>query len=54
MTDAGPEPADDRRGALDYEHYLEKQVEPIAEAVLRFVGIHFADLVGRPRQLELW
>lgn len=54
MTDAGPEPADDRRGTLDYEHYLEKQIEPIAEAVLRFVGIHFADLVGRPRQLELW
>ncbi len=54
MTDAGPEPADDRQGALDYEHYLEKQLEPIAEAVLRFVGVHFADLAGRPRQLELW
>jgi DNA polymerase-2 len=54
VTDAGPEPVDDRQGTLDYEHYVEKQLEPIADALLRFVGLHFADLVGRPRQLELW
>jgi DNA polymerase-2 len=54
VTDAGPEPVEDRRGRLDYEHYVEKQLEPIADAILRFVGVHFADLVGRPRQLELW
>jgi DNA polymerase-2 len=54
VTDAGPEPIEDRRGRLDYEHYVEKQIEPIADAILRFVGLHFADLVGRPRQLELW
>ncbi len=54
MTDAGPEPVDERRGTLDYEHYVTKQLAPIADALLRFVGIHFADLIGRPRQLELW
>jgi DNA polymerase-2 len=54
VTDAGPEPVEDRRGRLDYEHYVAKQIEPIADAVLRFLGLHFADLVGRPRQLELW
>jgi DNA polymerase-2 len=54
ITDIGPEPADDYHGTLDYQHYLEKQLEPIADAVLRFVGLHFADLIGRPRQLELW
>lgn len=54
VTDAGPEPVDDRHGALDYEHYVEKQLEPIADALLRFVDLHFADLAGRPRQLELW
>ncbi len=54
VTDVGPEPVDERRGALDYEHYVTKQLEPIAEALLRFVGVHFADLAGRPRQLELW
>ncbi len=54
VTDTGPEPVGDRRGTLDYEHYVEKQLEPIADALLRFVGVHFADLAGRPRQLELW
>ena len=51
---SAPSPSDEPRGALDYEHYVEKQLEPIADAVLRFLGLHFADLVGRPRQLELW
>jgi DNA polymerase-2 len=53
MTTSGPEPVDARRGALDYEHYVDKQIEPIAEAVLRFLAIHFGDVVGRARQLEL-
>jgi DNA polymerase-2 len=54
VTDAGPEPVESRRGAFDYDHYVDKQLAPIADALLRFVGLHFADLVGRPRQLELW
>ncbi|MCC7539310.1 MAG: DNA polymerase II [Deltaproteobacteria bacterium] len=54
VTAAGPEPVDERRSALDYEHYVTKQLAPIADALLRFVGVHFADLAGRPRQLELW
>jgi DNA polymerase II len=54
MTSVGPEPVDGRRGALDYEHYVSKQIEPIADAVLRFLGVHFDDLAGRPRQLDLF
>jgi len=54
VTNVGPEPVDARQGALDYEHYVEKQIEPIADAVLRFLGLHFDDLVGRPRQLALF
>jgi DNA polymerase II len=54
MTTAGPEPVEVRQGALDYEHYVEKQLEPIADALFRFLGIHFADLAGRPRQLDLF
>jgi DNA polymerase-2 len=53
MTSAGPEPVDGRQGTLDYEHYVEKQIEPIADAVLRFLGIRFDDVIGRPRQLDL-
>jgi len=54
VTAAGPEPVDERRNPLNYEHYVTKQLEPIAESLLRFVGLNFADLIGRPRQLELW
>jgi DNA polymerase-2 len=54
VTTAGPEPVDARAGALDYDHYVDKQLEPIADAILRFVGLHFADLIGRARQLELF
>jgi DNA polymerase-2 len=54
VTDAGPEPIEARRGALDYQHYVDKQLEPIADAVLRFLGLYFDDLVGRPRQLALF
>lgn len=53
MTSAGPEPIETRHGALDYEHYVEKQIEPIADAVLRVLGLHFGDLIGRARQLDL-
>ncbi len=53
MTTAGPEPVDTRRGALDYRHYVDKQIEPIADAVLRFLSIRFGDVIGRARQLEL-
>jgi DNA polymerase-2 len=53
VTSVGPEPADERQGALDYEHYVEKQIEPIADAVLRFLRVRFGDLIGRPRQLDL-
>ncbi|MBM3287716.1 MAG: DNA polymerase II [Candidatus Eisenbacteria bacterium] len=38
MTTAGPEPADGARNPLDYEHYIEKQIRPIAEAVLSCLG----------------
>ena len=53
VTAAGPEPADARRAPIDYEHYVERQLEPIADALLRFLGARFDDVIGRPRQLDL-
>jgi len=47
MTTAGPEPLEDRRSALDYEHYLENQLKPVADAILPFVGDAFDALVTR-------
>ncbi len=38
----GPEPLEHRPSALDYQFYLERQLEPIAEAILNILGENFA------------
>ncbi|MFC6478349.1 DNA polymerase II [Pseudomonas asuensis] len=45
MTVAGPEPLEVRTAPLDYEHYITRQLEPIADAILPFVGDRFARLI---------
>ncbi len=54
MTLAGPEPAAAREHPLDYEHYVDKQVRPIAEPVLELLGLELARLLGDERQLSLF
>jgi DNA polymerase-2 len=50
MTTAGPEPMDVREGGtaspIDYEHYLTRQLEPVADAILPFVGDSLARLTS--------
>ncbi|WP_068830586.1 DNA polymerase II [Pseudomonas sp. BMS12] len=47
ITTAGPEPLETRSARIDYEHYLTRQLQPIADAILPFVGDDFAALVDR-------
>ena len=55
VTRAGPEPVDALTAPPDYDHYVEAQLQPIAEAILRFVpGVDFAALAGLARQLSLF
>jgi DNA polymerase-2 len=55
VTTAGPEPVDALTAPPDYQHYVEAQLQPVAEAVLRFVpGVDFAALAGLRRQLSLF
>ena len=54
ITTAGPEPAADRHHPLDYVHYIEKQVRPVAEPVLALLGLDFARVTGTERQLSLF
>ena len=35
ITTDGAEPADERRSAIDHEHYVQKQLRPVAEPVLQ-------------------
>ncbi len=54
QTLAGPEPLDNLQHELDYEHYLEKQVLPVAEPVLQVMGLTFAQVIGDDRQIALF
>ncbi|WP_024561613.1 DNA polymerase II [Franconibacter pulveris 601] len=44
-TTNGPEPVDYQRSPLDYDHYLEKQLQPIAQGILPFLEDDFATLM---------
>jgi DNA polymerase-2 len=46
MTTAGPEPMENLRAPVDYEHYLTKQLEPVADGILPFIGDSFARLTS--------
>lgn len=49
MTLNGPEPLwpdGSANSPLDYQHYLEKQLQPIAEAIFHFTGDDFAHIAG--------
>lgn len=54
MTTNGPEPVGQLTAPPDYEHYLQHQLEPVADAILRFLRSSFAGLVYPKRQLELF
>ena len=54
MTVNGPEPAENVRSAIDYQHYLDKQIRPVAEPVLTQLGLDFAKAIGDDRQLDLF
>ncbi len=44
ITRAGPEPKEYLTTPIDYQHYIDKQLRPIAEAILPFIGLDFRDL----------
>ena len=54
MTTAGPEPLAEIKHEPDREHYIEKQVKPVAEPVLATLGLDFARVIGDDRQLGLF
>ncbi len=45
MATAGPEPLEARNTPLDYDHYVTKQLQPVADGILPFVGDDFATLI---------
>jgi len=52
MTTDGPEPIEKIESKFDYDHYIEKQVKPIADSVLVFLKKKFEDVLeGKQKNL---
>lgn len=45
MTTAGPEPLETRQSPIDYDHYLTRQLQPVADAILPFTQDDFTTLI---------
>ncbi|ABM03634.1 DNA damage-inducible DNA polymerase II [Psychromonas ingrahamii 37] len=51
ITVNGPEPADYRQSCIDYQHYIDKQLKPIAEAILPLLSKNFDDMISDQMRL---
>lgn len=51
MTLVGPEPVEYLTAEPDYQLYIEKQLKPIADAILPFIGMDFDSLVDNQMSL---
>jgi len=47
MTLAGPEPLEAHSSPIDTDHYLSRQLQPVADAILPFVDDDFVTLIDR-------
>ncbi|MDO8459627.1 MAG: DNA polymerase II [Nanoarchaeota archaeon] len=54
ITTEGPEPIQKLRHKLDYDHYINKQIKPIAEQILSLFNKHFEDLANKSKQSKLF
>jgi DNA polymerase-2 len=51
MTGAGPEPLETLRSEIDYDHYLTRQLQPVADAILPLLGDDFETLMSGQKAL---
>jgi DNA polymerase-2 len=51
MTTRGPEPASERLSPIDHAHYRDKQIAPVCDVVLPFLGTSFERIAGSQRSL---
>ncbi len=52
ITVNGPEPVDERESELDYQHYADKQLLPVADGILHFFESSYASITSA--QIELF
>jgi DNA polymerase-2 len=54
LTTDGPEPISNLKHKIDYEHYVEKQIKPIAQSILDLLGLKFEEIVEGEKQNKLF
>ncbi len=54
VTERGPELDAERTHPPDREHYVQKQIRPVAEPVLDALGLNFAQVIGDDKQISLF
>jgi len=54
ITTNGPEPVSMLKSKIDYEHYIEKQIKPIAETILSLFDQSFEDVILNSKQKNLF
>ena len=51
MTLGGPEPLEYLKSPIDYDHYIDRQLKPVADGILPFVGLQFDAVVSAQAEL---
>ncbi|MBI5803735.1 DNA polymerase II [Candidatus Pacearchaeota archaeon] len=54
LTTEGPEPIQKLKHKIDYKHYIEKQIQPIANQILPFFNKKFEDVAENSKQAKLF
>ncbi len=54
ITENGPEPLQKLKSKIDYDHYVDKQLKPIADSILLFFNQNFEDVVSGKKQKSLF
>jgi DNA polymerase-2 len=54
VTIGGPEPIEEHHSTIDHEHYVQKQIRPVAEPLLELLGLDFDRVIGDQSQLSLF
>ncbi len=53
ITLDGPQPIEKLTSKLDYDHYIETQIKPVADAILERIGTSFDQIISGQTSLEL-
>ena len=51
ITVQGPEPSDERVATIDYQHYVDKQLVPVADGILHFLNTSYHSIISEQSEL---